>query len=165
MHLAGPSSNTPWVRRRRPGRPSPLRAAWSWSQLEGRLLSVAQLWSTHSKLQSEQVYVATFPQTSSVFVFTYLLPPLHQPIRCRAGVSKCISTDGGNWCELNQHSSASSTSEKRILYGYSWICQYSALSFSKGVLDRPPEDKAVMGWKQLKRAVPAVIGQMNQWHQ
>lgn len=71
MQPAGPPSNTPWVRRRGPGRPSPLRAAWSWSQQEWRLLSVAQLWAIHSKqasasLQSEQVFVVTFKQTWSV---------------------------------------------------------------------------------------------------
>lgn len=85
----------------------------------------------HPQQTTVRASVATFTQTSSVFVSTHLLLPLHQPISCRAGGSKCISTDGANWCELNQHSSFSSTSGKRILYGYSWICLYSALLFSK----------------------------------
>lgn len=51
---------------------------------------------------------------------TQLLPPFHQP------VSLSII-----W--------------EMMLNGYNKICQYSAISFSRVALDRPPEDKLVMG--------------------
>lgn len=62
------------------------------------------LWLIHSKhtstlLQSEQVFVAKYKQTSAfVTSSTYLLFPFRQPISCRT-----CCTEGGNWREPNQH--------------------------------------------------------------